>query len=215
MLDGGEAGFSILVAIYGVGFIGGSLRGASGGGLPLLKRRYLLGIFLLGAGYVASGVAPVFATALVTFVAAGFGNGLLLTYERLLIQELVPESLAGRVFGVKDALTAWAFAIGFLAGPVLLELAGTRALIVACGVGALLVGMVALAGLRSLWAATGPPAAEAEAIVPEEAPAAVRWTPGEPGPNPLGEPRPATVPVLAAGVIGLAVAAIGISRRRT
>ena len=46
----------------------------------------------------------------------GYGNGLLLVYERQLIQAIVPDRLAGRVFGVKDALTAWAFAFGFLVG---------------------------------------------------------------------------------------------------
>ena len=37
---------------------------------------------------------------------------MLLVYERLLIQALVPDVLSGRVFGIRDAITAWAFAAG-------------------------------------------------------------------------------------------------------
>jgi MFS family permease len=150
-LDAGQVGFSVLVTLYGVGFICGTLSGAKGGGPELLRRRYLMGLFLMGAGVVGSGIAPVLATAVVTFVAAGYGNGLLLVYERLLIQAVVPDSLSGRVFGVKDALTAWAFAFGFLAGPVVLALVGTRGTVVGAGAGALIVWSVSLAGLRGAW----------------------------------------------------------------
>jgi hypothetical protein len=150
-LGGGEVGFSVLVTLYGIGFIGGSLSGSKGGAPSVLTRRYLMGIFLMGAGFLASGVAPVFATAIVTFLAAGYGNGLLLVYERQLIQAIVPDKLAGRVFGVKDALTAWAFAFGFLVGPPLLDAAGTRALIAGAGVLGLIVWAVSALVLRGSW----------------------------------------------------------------
>jgi MFS family permease len=150
-LNGGETGFGVLVTIYGVGFISGSLSGAKGGAPALLKSRYLLGLFLMSAGVLASGAAPVMAAAVVTFLAAGYGNGLMLVYERMLIQAAVPDDLSGRVFGVKDALTAWAFALGFLVGPVLLELLGTRGMAIAAGAGGLLVWLVSWYGLRRPW----------------------------------------------------------------
>jgi len=100
---------------------------------------------------LASGVAPGLGVAVVTFLAAGYGNGLMLVYERLLIQEAVPDELSGRVFGVKDALTAWAFALGFLIGPVLLELLGTRGMAIAAGAGGLVVWLVSWFGLRRPW----------------------------------------------------------------
>lgn len=150
-LGGGETGFGVLVTIYGVGFIAGSLSGAKGGAPALLKSRYLLGLFLMSAGVLASGAAPVMAAAVVTFVAAGYGNGLMLVYERMLIQAAVPDDLSGRVFGVKDALTAWAFALGFLVGPVLLELLGTRGMAIAAGAGGLVVWLVSWYGLRKPW----------------------------------------------------------------
>ncbi|MEX2023908.1 MAG: MFS transporter [Thermoleophilaceae bacterium] len=146
-----NAGFSALVTFFGIGFIGGSLAGSRGGPAPLLKRRYLTGLVVFGAGFWATGVAPGFAIALLTFAAAGFGNGLVLVYERLLIQASVPDGLVGRVFGVKDALSAWAFALAFLAGGALLEALGPREAIGIAGSVAVVAWAVSIVALRNEW----------------------------------------------------------------
>ena len=93
-LGSSEAGYAMLAAILGLGFIGGSLAGSKGGELPELRSRYLLGLLLLGVGLIASGLAPTLPAALATFALFGFGNGLLLVYERLLIQRVVVWVLA-------------------------------------------------------------------------------------------------------------------------
>ena len=123
-LGSSDAGFAVLVTAYGLGFIAGTLSGSKGGQVNLLRRRYLAGAFLMALGFATSGLAPSVAVAAFTFLAAGYGNGMLLVYERLLIQALVPDALSGRVFGIRDAITAWAFAAGFLAGPLLLDAGG-------------------------------------------------------------------------------------------
>ena len=157
-LGGGDSGFAILAALYGAGFIAGSLAGAGGGEPRELKRRYLTGLLVLGVGLVASGLAPELWLALGTFAIAGFGNGLLLVYERLLIQATVPDEFSGRVFGVKDALTAWAFAIAFLSAGGLIAAVGPRDLIVIAGAGGLAVWALAVIALRRLWiSSTMPP----------------------------------------------------------
>lgn len=156
VLDSGEAGFAVLAALYGVGFIAGSLAGASGGAPHELKRRYLAGLAVLGAGFVASGLAPEFWMALGTFAIAGFGNGLILVYERLLIQVTVPDEVSARVFGVKDALTAWAFAIAFLSAGGLIAATGPRELIVVAGLGCLAVWAVSILALSRFWTASTP-----------------------------------------------------------
>ncbi len=66
-LDVGETGFASLVAVFGLGFIGGSLSGSKGGGLPLLKRRFLGGALAWGLGTLAAGLAPNLLFALVAF----------------------------------------------------------------------------------------------------------------------------------------------------
>jgi MFS family permease len=151
VLGGGESGFSVLMTLFGSGFILGSLSGSRGGSMKVLKRRYLTGAFLSALGIASSGLAPALVVAAAAFVVAGYGNGALLVYERQLIQAAVPDSLAGRVFGVKDALTAWAFALGFVVGPPLLDAVGTRGMIVVAGGGVLLVWAVSALGLRSVW----------------------------------------------------------------
>ena len=147
-LGASNAGFSVLVAIYGLGFIGGSVAGARGGSIKLLRRRYLGGLLLAALGTGASGLAPSPAVAALCFIGAGYGAGLLLVHERLLIQKLVPDELGGRIFGMRDALTAWAWAIAFVAAPALLNWLGTRATVVLAGCGAFAVWVVAVFVLR-------------------------------------------------------------------
>ena len=152
-LDVGDSGYAVLVTVYGVGFITGSLAGGKGGALPELKWRYLAGMLLMASGFIASGAAPSIAIALFTFMVGGFGNGLMLVYERLLIQALVPDAISGRVFGVKDALTAWAWALAFLAGAAALSVIGTREMVMLAGAGALLTWLASWVALRSTWPA--------------------------------------------------------------
>ncbi len=146
-----RAGFPVLVAFFGVGFICGSLAGSKGGPAPLLKRRYLSGVLMLGMGFVATGLTGSFLIALVTFALAGFGNGLLLVYERLLIQHTFADELVGRVFGIRDALTAWAFAVAFLAGGALVTAIGASSVILIAGALCTLVWCVTTLALRNSW----------------------------------------------------------------
>lgn len=158
VLDSGNVGYSVLAATLGIGMIAGSLLGAGGGRVGFLKRRYLMGVAVLGIGFVFSGLAPVYPTALAAFGLAGFGNGAMIVYERLLIQETVPDWLAGRVFGMKDALMAWAFGLSFIAAGAVLELAGVRAFIVGLGAGCLVVWALATRRLRGTYEESGAPA---------------------------------------------------------
>jgi MFS family permease len=124
-LGAGDVGFGVLTAIYGLGFVAGSLSGSKGGSAPELKARFLLGLAVVGVGFVACGLAGSMAAAVPAFALAGVGNGLVLVYERLLIQTTVPDRLMARIFGVKDGLTAWAFAVAFIAAGGLVALRGT------------------------------------------------------------------------------------------
>jgi MFS family permease len=148
-----DSGFALLVAAFGLGFILGSLRGAEGGAPPILRRRYLQGAFVMGVGWVASGSAPGLGLALLAFGLAGFGNGLLLVHERLLIQAVVPENLQGRIFAVSDTVVSWAFAIAFLSAGPLLSAFGVRETILIGGAVALVFAGLAAFGLRNQWTA--------------------------------------------------------------
>jgi hypothetical protein len=147
-----DAGYSVLVALFGLGFILGSLAGSGGGSSELLRKRFLQGSFLMGLGLLLSGLAPTLPVALFTFTVGGFGNGLLLVHERLIVQQDVPDAVMGRAFGVKDAMASWAFGTAFFAAGALLTLISPRELIVAAGVGGLLV---CAASALAMWRERG------------------------------------------------------------
>jgi MFS family permease len=106
-------------------------------------RSYAGGLFVLAGGLLASGLAPVYALAVPAFGLVGFGNGAVLVYERLLIQATVPDDLSGRVFGIKDALTAWAFGLAFLIAGAATNALGVRLMLVLAGGLGLLVALLA------------------------------------------------------------------------
>jgi MFS family permease len=156
ILDSGDVGYSVLATAFGVGFISGSLTGTTGAAPVVLKRRYGIGLVVLGAGFIATGAAPGFAAALAAFALGGFGNGMVIVYERQLIQATVPDRLAGRVFGVKDALSAWAFGLAFVCAGGLITLIGVRELLIAAGVGGLVTWLVSRPALAHAFNAPEP-----------------------------------------------------------
>jgi predicted MFS family arabinose efflux permease len=156
VLDSGDVGYSVLATAFGAGFIAGSLTGSAGAAPAVLKSRFGIGLLVLGAGFVATGVAPGYAAALVAFVLGGVGNGMVIVYERQLIQATVPDRLAGRIFGLKDALSAWAFGLAFVCAGGLITLIGVRELLVAAGIGALASWLVSRPVLASAFNAREP-----------------------------------------------------------
>jgi MFS family permease len=162
-LDVGASGFSILVALGGAGIVIGSSFGVRPGSLAAQRRRYLAGVAVLGVALIALSVAPNFALACPVVMVIGIGNGLVLVYGRVLIQRVVPPSLLGRVFGIKDAVVSGAFAIAFLTAGVLVSLLGTRELLAIAGAGALLVWLAASLQLRRIWPEDAPGAVQAPA----------------------------------------------------
>lgn len=151
VLGTNASGYAALVALYGLGFLAGSLRGAGGGEAPVLKRRYLVGLLLTGVGGVAVGLSPGLLVAAIAFTLAGFGNGLFVVHQRLLFQSEVPEPLQGRIFGLADALTSWGFAVAFILGGALIELAGVRALILVTGAWEISLAIVGVWLLKRHW----------------------------------------------------------------
>jgi len=144
-LHAGNSGYSLLVAVYGVAMIVGSLvltrAGSSLGGL---RGRLLLGLGLQGAGMVGSAAAPSLAWAAASFAVTGAGNALIIGADIRLVQELVHERLLGRVFGLRDMLANIAFVVAFLSAAAVLAALGIRA-VFALGGGGLV--MLAIGGL--------------------------------------------------------------------
>ncbi len=159
-LGAGGSGFAVLVALFGLGVVGGSLAGAGSSELLVLKQRYLLGLAITGAGLLVAAASPGIAIAAIGFVVAGFGNGLFLVHERLLLQVTVSGDLLGRVFGLRDTLDAWAWTIAFASAGLLLATLDTRIVLAVAGAGVLAVTAVSAWLLRGAWADVSATAAE-------------------------------------------------------
>src|SRR5688572_1035381 len=151
-LGSGDAGFALLVAVYGLGVVAGSLAGAGTAKPLLLKRRYLIGMGFSGAGFLTAAVAPGMFLAAFGFAVAGMGNGLSLVHERLLFQVTVSERLLGRAFGLRDTLDAWAWTIAFASAGLLFATLGTRAVLALAGGGVLAITAASAWALRNAWA---------------------------------------------------------------
>jgi MFS family permease len=149
-LHAGNAGYSVLVAIFGIGFVVGSLSGAGGAPVPELKRRYLLGILLIGAGLVVA-IVPSFPVAALGLALAGLGNGVTLVNERLICQRVVPDSMLARAFAVFDTAGSWAFGIAFVGAGAVLSLTGVRPLLLVAGLGSVGIWALSCLALRRVW----------------------------------------------------------------
>jgi hypothetical protein len=146
-LGSGASGYAALAAAYGIGFVGGSLRGAGGGDTPRLKRGFVRGLALLGVGGLAISVSPTIAPAVAAFAVAGCGNGLAVVHERLLLQAEVAPRLHGRAFAAIEWLAAWGFAAGFLLAGVLMALADPRELMLLIAAAEIALAAVAAVAL--------------------------------------------------------------------
>lgn len=162
-LGAGRSGYSALVAASGIGIALGALAASRGGEPRTLEKRFSGGLALFAAALVAAGATPVFAGALVAIAVAGVGNGLVITYERLVIQNATEERLLGRVFGVQNAVDSAAFAAAFVSAGAILTAISPRTLFVVAGVGG-----------AAVWLATRVALASARARAPEPEPAAVQ-----------------------------------------
>ena len=149
-LGAGAVGYSALVAIFGAGFVAGSLSGAGAAEVPELKRRYLLGILLIGAGLVVA-IVPSFPVAALGLAMAGVGNGVTLVNERLICQRVIPDVFLARAFSVFDTAGSWAFAVAFVSAGAVLSLTGVRAVLLIAGLGSVAIWALSRIALRGLW----------------------------------------------------------------
>jgi MFS family permease len=146
-LGAGDSGYSMLVAVYGVGIvIGASLvsRVRVGDEMRLL----LGGILLFGIATLGTGLAGVIGVALITFSLAGCGEGLEGVSGRLILQRDVPLGLQGRVFAVKESASSWGFGLAFIGGGALASALDPSQVFLIAGAGAISVALVTATVLR-------------------------------------------------------------------
>ncbi len=141
-LDAGDAGFALLVCVFGVGATLGALRGRAD------VRVLVVGLGGGGLALCASAMAPSLPVAALTFLATGLFAGAVMSTDHQLVARMAPDAIRGRVFGLKDSLDSMAFCAAFAGGGAIATLGGARAVFAVSGVGALLVAVLAALVLR-------------------------------------------------------------------
>ncbi len=147
-LHGGHVGYAILVTVSGIGIAAGSIVGKGGGDLRKLEARYVMGVALFAAGLLGASASPVLAGVVVAFGFGGIGNGMVIVYQRLILQRVVDESLLGRVFGMQAASDGAAFAAAFVFTGAILAVVNPRPLFGLAGAVSAIVALIALRSLR-------------------------------------------------------------------
>lgn len=145
-LDAGPASYALVVAVMGSGITLGSVFAGRGGDPAAGRRQYLGGIALCAAGMAGCAIAPSVPVVLAAFLALGLGNGLALVSENVLLQQVVPDEIKGRIFGLKSTLISGAFLVAYFGGGLLLAATGPRVMFAVIAAGSLAVW----AGARSV-----------------------------------------------------------------
>jgi MFS family permease len=149
-LHAGGSGYSVLMALYGLGMVAGSWSNArAGSDIGGLRRRWLIGIGVSGVAMAVAALAPNLPLALVAFMFIGLGENLLVGPEMRLMQEMVAERMLGRVFGLKDVLENIAFVAAFVGAGALLSFAGVRAVFAGAGVVTVALAFVGAVAFRT------------------------------------------------------------------
>jgi MFS family permease len=168
VLDLGNAGVGLLEASSGIGSIVGAAVALALVGRRRLAGDFGVGIVLWGAPLVAIGLLPRTWLALVALALVGIGNTLVDISAMTLLQRTAPAEVAGRVFGVLEAVIVGSLALGSLAAPLLVNVLGARGALIATG-----AFLPALAALRRRQLV----AIDDGAHIPEEQVAALRRVP--------------------------------------
>ena len=151
LLDVGGSGLAALMTASGSGTFLGSTFGARTGTTWQWRKAYMLGLVCMAADLILCAVAPFFWLVLATFALGGFGNGLALVHDRLLLAHAVPEALHGRLFALHKTCTSGAFVIAFVGAGALISTLGVQAMFLFAGLLLIVIILIVRPHLRALW----------------------------------------------------------------
>jgi MFS family permease len=151
LLGVGGSGLAALMTASGIGTFLGSTFGARTGASWQWRKAYLLGLVCMAADLLFCAAAPYFWLVLATFALGGFGNGLALVHDRLLLAQAVPEALHGRLFALHKTCTSGAFVIAFVAAGALISAFGVQAMFLFAGLSLVVIIFIVRPHLRALW----------------------------------------------------------------
>jgi MFS family permease len=152
VLGVGGTGLAVMVTAGGLGTVLGSLCARfTTAGAFVWRRAYALGALCMAIELLACGVLHSFWLVVGALALGGFGNGLALVHDRLLLASSTPESLHGRLFALQKTCTSFAFALSFLGSGALIAGAGVETAFLVSSLALALVLAAALPRLRAAW----------------------------------------------------------------
>lgn len=144
VFDAGDAGYGLLVSVWGGGMVlGSALIGVLSDKIALMPV-YFLGIFVGALALAGTGLAPNFALALVALAVAGASNGIDNVTTDTILQKRVPEAFLGRVFAVRFLTYSVGEALAYPAGGLFVDALGPRSTYLLAGAATAVAGVLIL-----------------------------------------------------------------------
>jgi MFS family permease len=142
--EAGNAGYGLLVGLWGGGMVLGSALMAALGDRVRLLPFYFVGVFVSALALVGVGISPTFVFALGALVVAGVANGTENVTTVTILQKRVPDAFLGRVFSVNFLGFSVGEAFAYAAGGAIMDASGPRFTYLLAGVATASAGLVIL-----------------------------------------------------------------------
>jgi MFS family permease len=142
--DAGNAGYGILVGLYGGGMVLGSALMAALGDRVRLLPFYFIGVFASALALVGVGLSPAFVFALGALVVAGVANGTENVTTDTILQKRVPDAFLGRVFSVRFLGFSIGEVFAYAIGGAIVDASGARVTYLLAGAATTVAGLVVL-----------------------------------------------------------------------
>jgi MFS family permease len=140
----GDAGYGLLVGLFGGGMVLGSALMAALGDRAGLLPLYFLSIFVGAFALAGTGLAPVFVLALTALTVEGIATGIDNVATDTILQKRVPEAFLGRVFALRFLSYSAGEALAYLAGGLIVDSIGPASTYVLAGATTAAAGLIVL-----------------------------------------------------------------------
>ncbi len=131
----GDRGYGLLVDVWGIGMVLGSIVFARAVRRPL-GPMLVVGTLLVGLAYLGFAFAPTLAVACAAALVGGAGNGAQWPSLISAVQQLTPKALHGRLMSAVESIGSLCPAIGFALGGAITALSSPRVAMLVAGVAA-------------------------------------------------------------------------------
>jgi len=142
--DAGNAGYGLLVGLYGSGMVLGSALMVALGDRVRLLPLYFLGVFAMALALVGTGLSPTFVLALGALVVVGIANGTENVTTDTILQKRVPDALLGRVFSVRFLGFSVGEILAYGVGGAIVDASGARSTYLLAGAATAAAGLIIL-----------------------------------------------------------------------